>query len=181
MSSIILDDDELPYVYFENASLELPISRYRLIDQQRLIPTILPVLKKAKNIKRRPRSLKNLCAHTISNLGISIDKHKIPNELLEYIAGHKLKHRLILPTFVYKTIETGNWKIGKFHNFVDSTCDYYIINFGSEIIEYFSLNNQLNRLIKFHDSGFNGIKPRHNILLRACPYIDLPMLNYPYG
>lgn len=166
-----------PPLYFHEATLHIPYIKYNLVHHQNCIEQVQSILAKLAILKKsRVRSLKNMCAHTITKFGTQINRGEIPDELLEYVGNHRIKHRKLFPIFMYNTYQLNNWSIGTMYN-----DKYYIFHDrdnteGNTVYVYPLTKDMFERLNKYNTKSLCD-SSGYNLHLRLCPHIDLPILN----
>lgn len=167
-------------LYFRESTLNIPYKKYGYTQHAYFTEEIKLLLNRLKKIKKsRVRSLKNMCAHAITKLGIVIDREKIPSELLEYVGNHRVKHRKLFPTLIHNKHHFDNWSIGKLFDYDSNYYRYYIIRDceQSDRTYCYALTKDLVERLKMYNTKFQCSPSKYNLHLRLCPHIDLPILN----
>lgn len=161
--------------YFHEKSIKLPVYTYdRHVESELIISDIKQILQKLTKIKKTPRSLINLCIFSLVKNGMNINKYQVPQEILHRIKNFKNKHQTLFPTSMYYESQD-NWVVRSYLPVHGNVYTRYAI-YGTDRIFY--LPHELDDKINFYSSTYIPRGSYHNLHLRRCSHIDLPMLNY---
>lgn len=141
------------------------------------------LFKKFSRIKKKIKSLKNICTQVIMNSQIEYKKGQIPDEILEYIINYKRKHRHLFPTFYTKQRQIKNAMLTvcrRIFTIPLSNNEYYRYSLKDELNLNFTqwLSLDLDNRLNLHVTDYIRMGSRFNLNLRKNPNIDLPVLNY---
>lgn len=135
-----------------------------------------------KKIKRKCKSLKQICIQNIINFGIKCKRDHIPNELFEDIISYKNKHEHLFPTIQSQQLmNVEKITIGKIfireENFLYEYDKYWMYNYPCKGFAY-RISADFDNRLNLYITNYIKMGSKFNKYLRRDPNIDMPILNY---